>query len=381
MKFRNSQYECLFWLAKRGKDIFSKRERVEKTLNFLPVDRVAIHDQVSFNPGVISLYTGKKIEGFNYTIEDICQVIRKTLDACFFPHAPLGTERVTLTDGTVIQHDNWTTWIVKNPINDVKSLKEYFIKQTNDIKSAKFDAGEERENFRQEFLKIQKLIGDDTVIIYYHSAGFCPCWDHGKLEFFTYLYHDEPEVVFNYLQAFVDREEKRIHAIVDKSLSPVILIADDLASKIGPIFSPEFLRKVHLPNVKRLAGAWHSHGLKVLYHSDGNWKILIDDFLKCGIDGFYCLEPAVGMDIIELKKKYPGVIWAGGLDGVDLMERGTPEEVRREARRQILETDALNTGGLFLGTSSEINPPIKPENYQAMIEEARAIRNSKRLQL
>ena len=81
------------------------------------------------------------------------------------------------------------------------------------------------------------------------------------------------------------------------------------------------------------------------------------------------------MDIIELKNKYPKVIWAGGLDGVDLMERGSPEEVKKEVRRQILETGALNTGGIFLGTSSEINPPIKPENYQAMIEEARSIHN------
>ena len=81
------------------------------------------------------------------------------------------------------------------------------------------------------------------------------------------------------------------------------------------------------------------------------------------------------MDIIELKKKYPRVIWAGGLDGVDLMERGNPDEVRKDVRKQILETDVLNTGGLFLGTSSEINPPIKPENDRAMIEEATSIRN------
>lgn len=99
------------------------------------------------------------------------------------------------------------------------------------------------------------------------------------------------------------------------------------------------------------------------------------DFLKCGVDGFYCLEPAIGMDIVELKRKYPKVIWAGGLDGIDLMERGTPEQVRKEVRRQIEETGALNTGGLLLGTSSEINPSVKPENYQAMIEEAHSIRN------
>ena len=50
-------------------DALSKRERVEATLAHQPVDCAAILEQLSYNPGVISLYTGKKIEGFNYTVE------------------------------------------------------------------------------------------------------------------------------------------------------------------------------------------------------------------------------------------------------------------------------------------------------------------------
>jgi len=52
-------------------DCLSKRERVERTLRLQPVDRVALHDQVSFNPGVIALYTGRGVEDFDYTVEDI----------------------------------------------------------------------------------------------------------------------------------------------------------------------------------------------------------------------------------------------------------------------------------------------------------------------
>ena len=90
--------------------------------------------------------------------------------------------------------------------------------------------------------------------------------------------------------------------------------------------------------------------------------------MAAGVDGFYCLEPACGMDIVELKNTWPEMVWSGGVDGVDLMERGTPEQVGKEVRRHILETNALQTGGMFVGTSSEVNPPIKPENYRAMIE-------------
>jgi hypothetical protein len=113
----------------------------------------------------------------------------------------------------------------------------------------------------------------------------------------------------------------------------------------------------------------------VLYHSDGNWKIAIPDLIACGVDGFYCLEPACGMDIVELKNTWPQMVWAGGVDGVDLMERGTPEQVQAEVRRHIVETNALETGGMFVASSSEINPPIPPENFAAMIEAVGALFN------
>jgi hypothetical protein len=66
---KNLSFEKLF-----PRDILSKRERIERTLYFQPVDRVALHDQLSYNPGVIADYTHKRINRFDYTLEDICQV-------------------------------------------------------------------------------------------------------------------------------------------------------------------------------------------------------------------------------------------------------------------------------------------------------------------
>jgi len=358
------------------KDELTKRERVERTLNFQPVDRVAVLDNVSFNPDVISLYTGRKINGFDYTVNDICEVIRKTLDMSFLPVAPRGTKRWTDEDGSVIQDDNWTAWVIKPALMDEEKLKKKYLKNIEALKKERIDREAERNKYSDRITGIQKMIGDDTVLLAYPAnIGLCGCWDHGYIEPFTYLYYSEPEIISEYLALRTEKTIERVHCFADRNLSPVILIADDLASKIGPVFSPTFLGKEFFPLLTKVVAAWKSHGTKVLYHSDGNWKILIDDFLKCGVDGFYCLEPAAGMDIIELKKKYPRAIWAGGLDGVDLMERGKPEEVRKEVRRQIGETDALNAGGIFLATSSEINPMIKAENFKVMIDEGRSIHN------
>jgi len=151
-----------------------------------------------------------------------------------------------------------------------------------------------------------------------------------------------------------------------------VLLAEDFATKQGPIFSLEFLREYHFPHVKRLVDAWKNHGMKVLYHSDGNYKKCVPDLMACGVDGFYCLEPNCGMDIVELKNTWPRMVWAGGVDGVDLLERGTPEQVKAEVARHIRETSALENGGMLIASSSEINPAVKPENFKAMVEASHA---------
>jgi hypothetical protein len=372
-----------------ARDRMSKRERVEATLNHQPVDRAVLHEQLSFNPGVIAFYTGREVAGFDYTYDDICVVIRQTVDACFPPVAPLGTDQITDRDGFVIQQDNWHSMIVRRPFDGVAGAREYLLRKTDALRThgrrgdygyppgiqppqqdsqAVFDPQQERESFRSYMQGLQARIGDTVIIDFSVQTGFCECWSRLGLDTFSYLYCDDPRVVTDYLDAYTEAELHRLEVIADRSLSPVVLIAEDFASKGGPIFSPALLREELFPRVRRLTEAWHRHGLKVLYHSDGNWKSVLPDLLACGVDGFYCLEPSVGMDIVALRKAWPRHVWAGGLDGIDLMERGMPDQVRREVRRIIEGTDALRRGGVFIDTSSEINPPTRPENFRAMVE-------------
>lgn len=349
-------------------DKISKKERVELTLGHKAVDRVAVHEQLSYNPDVISLYTGKQFSGFDYTEDDIGEVIRKTLDMTFPVFPPQGTSKYTDCDGFVIQNDNWTKWIVSRPFTDEKGandwLKKKIIQLENSIKD--FNPGKEHSDYHEKINKMQKIVGE-TVILEWSMTGFCDVFNRMGLAIYSFFSMDYPETLKEFMELSTKKELMRIADVADVNLSPVILVPEDFATKQGSIFSPEFLKKFHYPYIKDLTGKWHSHDIKVIYHSDGNYKAAIPELINCGVDGFYCLEPNCCMDVVELKKAWPGMVWAGSIDGVDLMERGNPEKVRSEVYRQIVETDALNSGGFFLCTSSEINPPIKPENFEAMI--------------
>jgi hypothetical protein len=356
-------------------DVLSKRERVERALAFQPVDRVPIHEQVSYNPAVVAHYIGREVRGFDFTLDDVCAVIRQTLDACFPPFAPTGTDRITDADGFVIQHDNWTSWTVSRPFADIAGARAYLLRRTRQIECAPWNPQAERARYHAHMADLQRRVGDTVIIDYPVGDGFCDAWSKLTLPLFAYLYAEDPRVVHDFVQARTDWAVRWIQAVADPALSPVALIAEDFSTKQGPIFSPALLRKEHFPGVSRLAEAWHSRGMKVIYHSDGNFRLVIPDLIETGVDGFYCLEPAVGMDIVEFRRRWPEHFWAGGIDGVDLMEQGTPEQVRAEVHRVIRETDALQRGGIFVDTSAEINPPIKVENYVAMIQAAGELTN------
>lgn len=347
----------------------SVRERVEATLHLQPVDRCALLEQLSFNPRVIADWTGKPIADFDYTLDDICAVIRQTCDLVMPPVAPRGTARVE-RDGFVTQHDNWTSWHVRRPFSDEHGAADWLRRNTAALQAAPFDAGRTRDEYRQAMGALQAKIGE-TVILNFSHTGFCHPFDAMGLEIFTFFHLAYAEVWHTHLETVTAREVRRIRAVADPALSPVILIPEDFATKQGPIFPPDFLQAHLFPYVRRLTEAWHEHGVKVLYHSDGNWKKVIPGLKACGVDGFYCLEPNCGMEIVELKNTWPELVWSGGVDGVDLLERGTPEQVKAEVRRQIRATRALETGGLFVASSSEINPPIPPENFRAMVAAVR----------
>jgi len=352
----------------------SRRERVEATLSHQPVDRAALLEQLSYNPRVIADWTGRDIEGFDYAVDDICQVVRGTMDLVMPPVAPRGTGRVTTADGFVTQHDNWTTWRVSRPFVDEHGARDWLLKSTDSARSETFDPQCVRAAYRDCMLELQSKI-DDTVILDYSHTGFCHAYDAMGLEIFTFFQLEYPEVLEQYMETVSANEVRRVHAVADAALSPVILVPEDFATVHGPIFAPAFLEQFHYPYVRRVTEAWHEHGIHVIYHSDGNWKSAIPALVATGVDGFYCLEPGCGMDIVELKNAWPDMVWAGGVDGVDLMERGTPEAVRSEVRRHIVETDALGTGGMFVASSSEINPPIPRENFRAMVEAVGTLRN------
>jgi uroporphyrinogen decarboxylase len=126
------------------------------------------------------------------------------------------------------------------------------------------------------------------------------------------------------------------------------------------------LRKYVFPYYKKMAGVCHSHGMPVIYHSDGNLWSVMDDIIDIGINAIHPVEPK-GMDIRELKRKVGDrLCLIGNIDLGSTLTRGTPDDVEAEVKQRIKEI--APGGGYCVGSSNTVTNYVPLENYRAMIE-------------
>ncbi len=155
-------------------------------------------------------------------------------------------------------------------------------------------------------------------------------------------------------------------------LVDVVMIGDDVGGQSGPLFSPEFYRKIVKPRQKKLVR--HIKSLteaKIWYHTCGSVAEYIPDLLDNGIDILNPVQTSAdGMDPAELKARYGAklVFWGGAIDTQHVLPFATPGEVREHVRRN-LEIFKPNAGYVFNNVHN-IQAGVPPENIVALFDTA-----------
>lgn len=154
-------------------------------------------------------------------------------------------------------------------------------------------------------------------------------------------------------------------------LVDVVTYADDYGTQVSQLISPRMFRKQlkpHVAQVLALQAELAPHA-KRLFHSDGNVRPIIPDFIEMGVD---ILNPvqgtAVNMKPVELKQEYGQdlVFWGGGVDTQGILPTGSPQEVKEDVQRNI---EVLAPGGGYVfNTVHNIQADVPPENIVAMWE-------------
>ena len=357
-----------------------KRQRIERVLNFDSPDRVPYVDSFQ-HAGLIHHYTDKA-NSRSWKTTDVIKLASKVAD--MVQGWGIGSslskgERSVDRHGLTWETDEWYSNVIERPFNSVDECAAVIEKEIERIKasSPNYPDTEQKmflndnlllapvKDFRDIFKRYLDLL-DGTVLMY---PDISPGLDHLQIiagwEYFTELFFGHSDLLAAYMEAMTNMHVERAHAIADSSLSPCVLVACDIAHKEGPMVSPKFTAAEYFPRVKRIVDAYHEHGMKVFYHSEGNLWPVLEDLTATGIDGLNPCEPHSHMDVDKVRESYPDLVLWGGVDNSFMLVDGTPEDVRQ--RVEYLK-EFGSGGGMLIGSTGQIHPACKLENLISMIE-------------
>jgi len=286
---------------------------------------------------------------------------------------PTVEKDVTDDYGFVVHHAPFekTRWIITRPFQDehgaIDFLKKWIVNVRKDTRTIADAPSEHRERYHHTYLQTQSLIGDTVNLLAQHGTGLDDIRSLLGFELFSYVEADNPGLISEALEAMTERNVAECHAIADRSLSPAVLTYGDIACKQRLLHSPDFLCREFFPRLKQLNDAWHEHGLKCLFHSDGYLMEVMDELIESGIDGLNPIETVAGMSLKKIKEKYGNKLFlAGGIDMSQLLSNGTPEQVREVCSQAIHDTYP----GFFMGSTTEADNSCNLENLLTMYEVA-----------
>ena len=174
----------------------------------------------------------------------------------------------------------------------------------------------------------------------------------------------------------LDKKCSTLGDIVD-----VIRFGDDLGMTSGPFMDLDTFRKLLKPRYKILCDyVKKNSNMKIFLHSCGSIKQYIPDLIEAGFD---ILNPVqtncYDMDPLELKKEFGKDItfWGGGIDTSSVINRGTPEEIRKDVlnRCEIFSRD----GGFVFAPIHNILSEVPPQNIVAAYDAVSEFNGDKRI--
>jgi len=136
------------------------------------------------------------------------------------------------------------------------------------------------------------------------------------LEGISQALYDDPQWVQEMMDFIVDFCIAVGHRALEEVQIDYVLLWEDMAYKAGPLISPKMFRQFMLEPYKRLTSFIHEHGVELIFvDSDGDAEPLLPLWIEGGVNGFYPMERAAGMDPMRLRERFGRQLrLMGGID-------------------------------------------------------------------
>jgi len=103
----------------------------------------------------------------------------------------------------------------------------------------------------------------------------------------------------------------------------------------------------------------------MIFHTDGDVRKVMDDYLDAGFDALQPMEAKASMDVREMAPTYGDRLTLGGNMDVMIYAFGTDEEIREEIRSKMEAGKA--TKRYIFHSDHSIPPQVSWERYEKIL--------------
>ena len=217
--------------------------------------------------------------------------------------------------------------------------------------------------------ELKKELGRKALVVAFEWDGVFWMPPGDKFVDFTVMLFEKPEELHRLAREKCDRAKTRVTRQADAG-ADFIVLAYDFGFNAGPFISPNHFGQFVAPYLTEIVSAIHAQGLKVILHSDGDLRLLLDQLYSTGLDGYQSVDPQGSMDIKQVRADYPDWILMGNVKSSMLQD--TVEDEIRASVQYCMKYGGIGKRYIF-STSNCIFPGMPVESYEIMLDEYRRI--------
>jgi len=183
-----------------------------------------------------------------------------------------------------------------------------------------------------------------------------------------FSYYDNPELMQDILSTASETNFRVLEKVSSLITIDCLTVHEDMAGKGGPMVGPQIVKEFIHPYYRRTWDLLSSRGTRLFAQdSDGDMNAVLSVFADAGVNIFFPCEPAAGMDVVEIRKKY-GKRFAllGGIDKHVL--RRSKEDIRKELEYKL--QDSMRGGGICFSLDHRIPNGTPLDNYRYYVKTA-----------
>lgn len=217
----------------------------------------------------------------------------------------------------------------------------------------------------QAVTQVKDAVGRKALVFAFNGDGVYWMPTGNDLMDFVIMLFERPGEMHEKARKKCDDSKRLAKKQIDAG-ADFIIMNSDFGFNQGPFISPDHFREFVTPYMTDLVGFIHDQDRKVILHSDGDLRTILDQIFSTGVDGYQSVDPQAHMDIQKVRQSYPDWLLMGNVPCNVL--QNDDEQTIRAAVRYCLEHGGVGKNYIF-STSNCIFAGMPPQNYRIMLDE------------